>query len=197
MGIVDKEGKFPGMRAAFCSDSLSIVFGSIFGLAPLTAFIESGAGVEAGARTGLAAVFIAFYFFISVFFAPIVSNIPPWATGGALIIVGSLMARSLGRIQWHNTVHAITAFITVIIMPLTYSIAYGVIAGIGAFCVMEGTIQFLALLGVPKPVFEKPFIDETAPLEPIAKSIEEDEDSDEVDMVEKPKEDDAEDEEAP
>ncbi len=135
-----------------------------------------------------------------MFFAPIVSSIPPWATGGALIIVGSLMARSLGKIEWHNTVHAITAFITVIVMPLTYSIAYGVIAGIGAFCIMEGVISGLALLGVPRPVFEKDIIDETGIPGPGAgettKAVEEDEDSDEPDVVEKPKGEEEVDEEA-
>ena len=71
-----------------CQQSLSA--GSIFGLSPITSYIESGAGVEAGARTGLCAVIRSFYFFIAIFFAPILASIPPWAVGGALILVGAL-----------------------------------------------------------------------------------------------------------
>lgn len=104
---------------------LGTMFGSLFGMSPMTSYIESAAGVEAGARTGLTAVFIAFFFFLSIFFAPIFSSIPPWATGGSLIIVGALMCRSLEDIHWDNPVHAVVAFVTVIMMPLTYSIAYG------------------------------------------------------------------------
>ena len=104
---------------------IGTMFGSLFGMSPMTSYIESAAGVEAGSRTGLTAVFIAFFFFLSIFFAPIFSSIPPWATGGSLIIVGALMCRSLEDIHWKNPVHAVVAFVTVIMMPLTYSIAYG------------------------------------------------------------------------
>jgi AGZA family xanthine/uracil permease-like MFS transporter len=129
------------------------MFGSIFGLSPVTSYIESGAGVEAGARTGLAAIICGFYFFLSIFFAPIIAAIPPWATGGALVIVGAMMSRSLASIKWYNLSHATTAFLTVIIMPLTYSIAYGLIAGIGCFVIMEGTFALFALVGIKKPEF--------------------------------------------
>ena len=66
------------------------------------------------------------------------------------------MCRSLGEIQWWNLTHAVTAFLTIIIMPLTYSIAYGLIAGISAYIIMSGTFKLLALVGIPEPVFDAP-----------------------------------------
>jgi len=155
MGITDEQGNFPGSRAAFSVDAISTMIGSLFGLSPVTAFIESGAGVQVGSRTGLTAVFCAFFFFLSIFFAPIISSIPPWATGGALIIVGALMCRVLQTIKWYDPTHAITAFLTVIVMPLTYSIAYGLLAGIGSYVIMHGTFYILSFVGIPYPVFEK------------------------------------------
>jgi AGZA family xanthine/uracil permease-like MFS transporter len=156
MGVVDEEGNFPKSRAAFSADALATMFGSIFGLSPVTSYIESGSGVEAGSKTGLTACICGFYFFLSIFFAPIIASIPPWATGGALIIVGALMCRSLGSVKWWDITHAITAFLTVIVMPLTYSIAYGLIAGIGAYMFMHGTFWLLSFVGIEKPVFTNP-----------------------------------------
>mmetsp|Transcript_5420 Transcript_5420/g.7100 ORF Transcript_5420/g.7100 Transcript_5420/m.7100 type:complete len:562 (-) Transcript_5420:65-1750(-) len=152
MGVIDDEGNFPKSRQAFAVDAFATMFGSIFGLSPITSYIESGSGVEAGAKTGLTAVICSFYFFISIFFAPIIASIPPWATGGALVVVGALMARSLGKLQWNKVSHAVSAFLTVMIMPLTYSIAYGLIAGIGSYVVMEGTFLLLSFVGISKPV---------------------------------------------
>jgi len=155
MGYVNEEGDFPRSRQAFAADALATMFGSIFGLSPVTSYIESAAGVEAGSRTGLTAVFCAFFFFLSIFFAPIIASIPPWATGGSLIIVGALMAKSLAHVKWYDVSHAATAFITVMIMPLTYSIAYGLIAGICTWIVLQGTFWLLSLVGVEKPSFEE------------------------------------------
>jgi AGZA family xanthine/uracil permease-like MFS transporter len=153
MGYVDENGDFPRSKLAFAADALATMFGSLFGLSPVTCYIESGAGVEAGSRTGLTAVFCGFFFFLSLFFAPIIASIPPWASGGALIIVGSLMARALKDIKWHNPTHAMTAFLTVIMMPLTYSIAYGLIAGIMTYFVSEGTFLLLSYVGIRKPEY--------------------------------------------
>lgn len=151
MGIIDEEGNFPKSRQAFSADAVATMFGSIFGLCPVTSYIESGSGVEAGAKTGMTAVICSFYFFLSIFFAPIIASIPPWATGGALVVVGSMMGRSLAKLQWDRVSHAVSGFLTLIIMPLTYSIAYGLIAGIGAYIVMEGTFWLLSFAGVPRP----------------------------------------------
>lgn len=137
------------------NSSIFLVEGSIFGLSPLSSYIESGAGVEAGARTGLTAVICGFYFFISIFFAPILASIPPWAVGGALILVGALMARSLTKLNFNRVSHAVSGFLTVMVMPLTYSIAYGLLAGIGSFLVMEGTFWVLSCFGFKVPVDEE------------------------------------------
>ena len=151
MGVVDEEGNFPKSRFAFSADAIATMIGSIFGLSPVTSYIESGSGVETGAKTGMTAVICAFYFFISIFFAPIIASIPPWATGGALVVVGALMSRSLLKLNWNSVSHAVSGFLTVMIMPLTYSIAYGLIAGIFSFFVMEGTFLLLSFVGISKP----------------------------------------------
>jgi AGZA family xanthine/uracil permease-like MFS transporter len=156
MGFIDEEGDFPRSRQAFAADALATLFGSFFGLSPVTSFVESAAGVQAGARTGLTAVICGFFFFLSIFFAPIIASIPPWATGGSLIIVGSLMARSLVKVKWYDVSHAATAFITVMVMPLTYSIAYGLIAGIMTWIILQSTFNLLSLVGIEKPVFDDP-----------------------------------------
>jgi AGZA family xanthine/uracil permease-like MFS transporter len=156
LGYIDKDGDFPKSHFAFAADAAATMFGSIFGLSPVTSYIESATGVEAGSRTGLTAVIVAFYFFLSIFFAPIIASIPPWATGGCLIVVGALMCRSLGEVKWYNITHATTAFLTVIVMPLTYSIAYGLIAGCGTYIAMTGTFKLLALVGIPEPTFFPP-----------------------------------------
>lgn len=100
MGHLDENGDFPKSRLAYSADAIATIVGSLFGLSPVTSYIESGAGVEAGSRTGLTAVICAFFFFLSIFFAPIIASIPAWATGGSLIIVGSLMTRSLLKVDW-------------------------------------------------------------------------------------------------
>lgn len=151
MKLMDENGDFPNSRKAFSCDALATLFGSFFGMSPVTSYIESGAGVEAGSKTGLTAVIVGFYFLISLFFAPVLASIPPWASGGALVIVGSLMARSLTKVQWEKTSHALSAFLTVMIMPLTYSIAYGLIAGLFSYYVMEGFYAGAALLGIKNP----------------------------------------------
>mmetsp|Transcript_17945 Transcript_17945/g.25553 ORF Transcript_17945/g.25553 Transcript_17945/m.25553 type:complete len:353 (+) Transcript_17945:1094-2152(+) len=141
--IVDSEGNFPRSRLAFSVDAVSAIIASCFGMSPVTAYIESASGVEVGGRTGLTAVFVGFYFFLAVFFAPLLASIPPWATGGTLVIVGSLMFRSLVDIKWSDPPHAITAFITVMLMPLTYSIAYGLIGGMMVWFSMQAVFFVL------------------------------------------------------
>lgn len=151
MGYADEHGDFPRSRAAFSVDAIATMFGSMFGLSPVTSYIESAGGVAAGARTGLTACFIGFFFFLGTFFAPIIASIPPWATGGALILVGAMMARSLRDVKWDDVTHAATAFVTVIVMPLTYSIAYGLIAGISMWIILETTFWILGFAGIKRP----------------------------------------------
>jgi AGZA family xanthine/uracil permease-like MFS transporter len=111
-------------------DSLTISIGAIFGTPPVTAFVESGAGIGEGGKTGLTAISTGICFFISIFFAPIFASIPPWATGCVLILVGSMMTAAVVEINWKYLGDAIPAFVTIALMPFTYSIADGLIAGI-------------------------------------------------------------------
>ncbi|KAM7491860.1 hypothetical protein LguiA_034781 [Lonicera macranthoides] len=136
-GFADANGDFEGQYFAFMSDASAIVFGSLLGTSPVTAFIESSTGIREGGRTGLTALTVALYFLLSFFFTPLLASIPPWAVGPPLILVGVLMMRSVVQINWDDMKEAIPAFMTLILMPLTYSIAYGLIGGIGTFVVLN------------------------------------------------------------
>lgn len=141
--VVDPEtGDFEGSTAAYMIDALSISIGSLFGCSPVTAFVESGAGIAEGGRTGLTAMTTGLCFFISVFFAPIFASIPPWATGSVLILVGSMMMPAAADINWRYVGDAVPAFVTIVVMPFTYSIAYGLIAGIILYIILN-TIPWL------------------------------------------------------
>jgi AGZA family xanthine/uracil permease-like MFS transporter len=145
-GYMYKNGDFDGSTAAFLCDATSISIGACFGVPPVTAFIESGAGITEGGRTGLTSITTAFLFFISLFFSPIFASFPPWATGPALIIVGSMMVKSVRSINWEYVGDAIPAFLTIAMMPLSYSIAYGLIAGIGSYAAINGSVYVLELI---------------------------------------------------
>eukprot|EP00850_Spirogloea_muscicola_P003493 SM000014S00281 [mRNA] locus=s14:484205:487630:- [translate_table: standard] len=136
-GLMDADGNFEGQYYAFMSDGAAIVVGSTLGSSPVTTFIESATGIKEGGRTGMTALFVAFYFFLSLFFTPLLQAIPPWATGPVLFLVGALMMKNVAEINWFDMKEAIPAFCTILIMPLTYSIAYGVIAGIGTYIVLH------------------------------------------------------------
>jgi adenine/guanine/hypoxanthine permease len=128
-GVVDPEsGDFPRSTLAYCTDAISISIGSVFGTSSVTAFIESGAGIAEGGKTGLTAITTGICFFIAVFFAPIFASIPPYATGCTLILVGCMMAKQISGINWRYVGDAVPAFVTLIFMPFSYSIAYGLIA---------------------------------------------------------------------
>jgi AGZA family xanthine/uracil permease-like MFS transporter len=87
-GVVEDDGDFPRSTIAYCTDAVCISIGSLFGCSPVTCFIESGAGIAEGGRTGLTAISTGFCFLISLFFAPILASVPPWATGATLVLVG-------------------------------------------------------------------------------------------------------------
>ncbi|KAJ7119574.1 permease family-domain-containing protein [Mycena epipterygia] len=148
-GTLYSMAKFAGLRdpvtldfenstVAYCVDAFSISMGALMGSSPVTAFIESATGISEGGKTGITAMVTGICFFISVFFAPIFASIPSWATGGALIIVGSLMIRNVRDINWDYIGDAVPAFLTIIIIPLSYNIAYGVIAGIISYLLLNG-----------------------------------------------------------
>ncbi|KAJ7209568.1 permease family-domain-containing protein [Mycena pura] len=148
-GTLYSMAKFAGLRdpvtmdfenstIAYCVDAFSISMGALMGTSPVTAFIESATGISEGGKTGITAMVTGLCFFVSVFFAPIFASIPSWATGGALIIVGCLMIRNVRDINWDYVGDAVPAFLTLIIIPLSYNIAYGVIAGIVSYFILNG-----------------------------------------------------------
>lgn len=135
-GFVNKDGDFEGQKAGFIADGVATTVGALLGTSPVTTYIESASGIEEGGRTGLTAIVVGFLFTCSIFFAPLLASVPPWASGPALIIVGAMMMKGLVNVDWKDYNAAIPAFLTVAVMPLTYSIAYGLIAGIGSWIVL-------------------------------------------------------------
>ncbi|KAI7856815.1 permease family-domain-containing protein [Circinella umbellata] len=156
-GYMDKHGDFERSSMAFLSDAISIIIGACFGCSPVTAYVESGAGIAEGGRTGITAITIGFGFFISVFFSPVFASFPPWATGGALVIVGSMMAASARTINWDYPGDSIPAFITIAVMPFTYSISYGIVGGVVAYIIINTFVWVMEKItfGKLKPDYSK------------------------------------------
>ncbi|KAG9495717.1 hypothetical protein J7337_012274 [Fusarium musae] len=128
-GVVDdRDGDFPRSTLAYCCDAISISISALFGCSPVTAFIESGAGIAEGGRTGLTAMTTGFLFLLSIVFGPIFSSVPPWATGPALILVGCMMARQITEINWRYIGDTLPSFVVLAFVPFSYSVAYGIIA---------------------------------------------------------------------
>jgi adenine/guanine/hypoxanthine permease len=124
-----KNNKLPRAGKALFADSCATVVGAILGTSTTTSYIESSAGVAAGARTGFASVVTGLLFLLSIFFFPLLEVITAPVTAPALIIVGVLMVSSLGEIDWKKFEVAVPAFLTIVAMPLTYSIATGIAIG--------------------------------------------------------------------
>lgn len=135
--FIDDKGSFEGEYAAYMVDASSTIVGSALGVSPIATFIESTAGIQEGGRTGLTAVIIGMYFLISIFFTPLMTSVPPWAIGPGLVVVGVLMMKVVKEIDWSNMKEAMPAFITMILMPLTYSISNGIIGGIGFYVALS------------------------------------------------------------
>ncbi|UGT71953.1 NCS2 family permease [Nocardia gipuzkoensis] len=130
-GLLDEDGKLPRAASALAADSVGTMAGAVIGTSTTTAYVESTAGVSAGGRTGLTAVGTAGWFLVAMFCYPIFAVVAGSAevTAPALIVVGILMARALGQIDWNLLEYSVPAFITVVMMPLTYSIANGLAMG--------------------------------------------------------------------
>lgn len=132
-GLVQPDGTIPRLNRILTADSIATIGGSLAGTSTVVSYIESASGVAAGGRTGLTAVVVGLLFLLTLFFAPWVQAIPAAATAPALIIVGSMMVGALADIDWDDPGVAIPAFLTVIAIPLTFSIANGLAFGITAF----------------------------------------------------------------
>jgi adenine/guanine/hypoxanthine permease len=135
-GLLDEDGNLPRANRALVSDAVATMSGAALGTSTTTSYIESSAGVGAGGRTGLASVTTAGLFVLALFFSPLLTVVTSQVTAAALILVGVMMARGLGDIEWHRMEYAIPAFVTVIAMPLTYSIATGIALGLLLFPLM-------------------------------------------------------------
>lgn len=131
--LLDENGRLPEARQAFMADAIGTCLGAVLGTSTVTSFVESASGVAAGGRTGLTALVVAVFFFLSLFLAPIFLLIPPAATAPALIIVGLFMISPIKEVDFDNFSVSIPVFVTIIGMPLTYSIAHGIAFGVIAF----------------------------------------------------------------
>jgi adenine/guanine/hypoxanthine permease len=136
-GLVDEKGKFPKIGKAMLVDATGVSLGSLLGTSTITAFVESAAGIGAGGRTGLTAVVCGLLFLLALFFTPIAGLIPDAATAPALIIVGALMMESVKRIDFGDFTEGLPAFLTIVMMPFTYSIANGVSAGLVVYPLLK------------------------------------------------------------
>jgi AGZA family xanthine/uracil permease-like MFS transporter len=136
-GLVAADGSIPRVNRILLADSASVLVGAVVGTSPVTSYIESAAGVAVGGRTGLTSVIVGFLFLGTLFFAPLVQAIPAAATAPALILIGALMLGSLAEIEWSDPGTAIPAFLTVVMIPLTYSIANGLAFGITSHAVLK------------------------------------------------------------
>lgn len=136
-GFADDKGRFPRMRQALFVDSSAGMLGSLMGTSAVSTYIESGSGVSVGGRTGLTAVVVGVLFLLTIFFSPLAGLVPAYATAGALVFVGILMASSLIEVKWNDLTEATPAFITTAMMPFTYSITEGIAFGFISYCVMK------------------------------------------------------------
>lgn len=135
--MLDKDGKLPRIRSALLADSIATSCGAILGTSTTTTFVESSSGVSEGARTGLASVVTGLLFFLSIFLSPVFIAIPGFATAPALIFVGFLMITAVKDIHFDNAIEAIPAYLTLLTMPILYSISDGIAVGFISYVVLH------------------------------------------------------------
>ena len=136
-GLIAPDRTIPRLERIFFADAAATVVGSLAGTSTVTSYIESASGVAAGGRTGFTAIVTGVLFLVAMFVAPLVGAIPAFATSPALILVGALMVASAARIDWEEPRVAVPAFLTLLLIPLTYSIATGLSFGIISFAALE------------------------------------------------------------
>ena len=159
-GFLDKEGKLPRLRQALVTDSAAAMGGAILGTSTTTSYLESAAGIKEGGRTGLTALTVAALFLLALFFAPLATTVPGYATAPALFFVACLMARGLAELDWEDVTEYAPGVVTAISMPLTFSIAHGIAFGFisyagikiaaGRFQDVSPVVAILAVLFIVK-----------------------------------------------
>jgi AGZA family xanthine/uracil permease-like MFS transporter len=136
-GLVAPDGSIPRLNRILYADSSAAMIGALAGTSTVTSYIESASGVAAGGRTGLVSVVVGLLFLLCLFFAPLIQAVPTAATAPALILVGALMMGGLAEIEWGDVRTGLPAFLTLIMIPLTYSIANGLAFGITSHVVLQ------------------------------------------------------------
>ena len=135
--LINANGDIDNLDRALKADSGSSAVGSLFGCSPVTSYVESSAGIEAGGRTGLTAVTVGMLFLLAIFFAPLASMIPAYATSGALIYVAILMLSSMEKLNWTDLSDLLPALVIIVMMPLTFSIANGIALGFLSYVIIK------------------------------------------------------------
>jgi len=136
-GMMDNKGNLPRMNKALMADAIATSAGACLGTSTVTTYIESGAGVAEGGRTGLTSLTTGILFILALFFAPLMGIIPAAATAPALIVVGILMMSSVSEIKFGDMAEDLPVFLTLALIPFTYSIATGIAAGIISYPIMK------------------------------------------------------------
>jgi AGZA family xanthine/uracil permease-like MFS transporter len=136
-GLIDSSNNIPRLNRILFADATATVFGSLTGTSTVTSYVESTAGVAAGGRSGVTAIVTGVLFLVAVIAAPFIGIVPSAATAPALILVGSMMLATITEIRWHDPLVAVPAFLTLVLIPLTYSIANGLGFGIIAWAVLH------------------------------------------------------------
>ncbi len=161
--LISNDDKSDGLNKALKADSSASIFGTFFGCSPVTSYVESSAGVEAGGRTGLTSIVVGLLFLFAMFLSPLASIIPPYATAGALIYVAILMLSGMEKLNWSSTAELLPALIIIVMIPLTFSIADGIALGFltyvflkifnGEFRDIASGAWFLTLIFISKFIF--------------------------------------------
>jgi AGZA family xanthine/uracil permease-like MFS transporter len=136
-GKVNKKGQVDGIDRAVLADSIATTVGALAGTSNTTSYIESGAGIKEGGRTGLTAVTVAVLFGACLFFAPLAQSIPAFATGAALVFIATYFLRNIADIAWNDVTEYAPAVLAAVLMPLTFSIAHGIALGFIAYAVIK------------------------------------------------------------
>jgi adenine/guanine/hypoxanthine permease len=136
-GMLTKDGKVPRAKQALFADSIGTTVGAMLGTSTVTTYVESASGVAEGGKTGLTALTTAGLFLVALFFAPLFTMVPAAATAAALVLVGFFMMSPIQKINFEDFTEAIPAFITIIVMPLTYSIAEGIVFGMLSYVLLK------------------------------------------------------------
>lgn len=136
-GLADRDGNVPGLKKALLSDAVGTTVGSLLGVSTVTTYLESAAGVAAGGRSGMTALVVALLFGLALFFSPIFLSVPPEALSAGMLMVGLFMISSVREIDFQSMGQGLPAFLTVVMMPFTYSIANGILFGMLSFVILQ------------------------------------------------------------